>query len=95
MSGFFAQSDKPKTKRAIKKAKDVTLDDIIKELESARQIAMLKQNAGAMVSATMAKAKLLGLDKLQAETPANQCLRVIFEDKAEFEQIAKDLLEKI
>ena len=41
----------------------LTIDDVIAELEEARQTAKQVGNASAMVSATMGKAKLLGLDK--------------------------------
>lgn len=41
----------------------VTTDSLIDELEEARQLAKLNATAGAMVTATMSKAKLLGLDK--------------------------------
>ena len=41
----------------------VTIDNVIAELEEARQTAKQVGNASAMVSATMGKAKLLGLDK--------------------------------
>jgi phage terminase small subunit len=46
-----------------KERNKMTVDDIIKELESARKIAGYGQNASAMIAATMAKAKILGLDK--------------------------------
>lgn len=39
---------------------NVTLDNLILELEEARQTAKLDHDAGAMVAATMSKAKLLG-----------------------------------
>ena len=41
----------------------MTMDDILQELEEARQEAKIQGNASAMVSATMGKAKVLGLDK--------------------------------
>lgn len=40
-----------------------TLDTLIKELDQARQLALENSNPTAMISATMAKAKLYGLDK--------------------------------
>ena len=42
---------------------NMTVDDLIKELEEARQMGADTESASAMVSATMGKAKLLGLDK--------------------------------
>lgn len=41
----------------------ITVDDLVKELQEAREIAKKTDNAAAMTSATMGKAKLLGLDK--------------------------------
>ncbi|MDN6276447.1 MAG: hypothetical protein ACTHYX_02720 [Psychrobacter sp.] len=41
----------------------MTLDDLIDELDDARQTAKENNQASAMVSATMSKAKLLGLDR--------------------------------
>lgn len=45
----------------------LTVDDLLAELEEARQIAKEKENAAAMTSATMGKAKLLGFDKGETE----------------------------
>ena len=49
----------------------LTVDDLIKELEEARQIAMggERPTPAAMVAATMGKAKLLGLDSPKPESP--------------------------
>lgn len=41
----------------------ITVDTLIEELEEARQVALAKEAAAPAVSATMGKAKLLGLDK--------------------------------
>jgi phage terminase small subunit len=41
----------------------ITVDHLIDELEAARQIAKDERNASAMISATLGKAKILGLDK--------------------------------
>lgn len=41
----------------------VTVDDLLEELEEARMLAMSVENAAPAVSATMGKAKILGLDK--------------------------------
>jgi len=46
-----------------KNRNNITIDNVIAELEEARQTAKQSGNASAMVSATMGKAKLLGLDK--------------------------------
>ena len=48
------------------KRNEITVDDLLKELEEARVIAATgdKPQPAAMVSATMGKAKLLGMDKL-------------------------------
>ena len=48
----------------------LTIDDVIAELEEARQTAKQVGNASAMVSATMGKAKVLGLvvDKQETNT---------------------------
>lgn len=42
---------------------DLTLDDLMTELDDARLTAKANGQASAMVAATMSKAKLLGLDK--------------------------------
>ena len=49
---------------------DVTIDNVVDELEEARQIAKQSGNAAAMVSATLGKAKVLGLvvDKQETNT---------------------------
>lgn len=47
-------------KRALKRY-DLTVDDIISELEEAREIAKETKTSAAMVSASMGKAKLLGM----------------------------------
>ncbi len=41
----------------------VTVESLIAELEEARQVGLKTETAGPMVSATMGKAKLMGLDK--------------------------------
>lgn len=45
----------------------ITVDDLLAELEEARELAKTKENAGAMITATLGKAKLLGLDKQMVE----------------------------
>lgn len=47
---------------------EITVDDLIAELEEAREVAKAKENANAMISATLGKAKLLGLDKQITES---------------------------
>lgn len=54
-----ARIDKLK-QRALKRY-DLTVDDIISELEEAREIAKEMKTSAAMVSASMGKAKLLGM----------------------------------
>lgn len=51
----------------IRQRHDITIDDIIAELEEARQLALETATPSAAVSATMGKAKLLGLDKVIIE----------------------------
>jgi len=45
----------------------ITLDDLMTELNDARLTAKENGQASAMVAATMSKAKLLGLDKVDSE----------------------------
>ena len=42
---------------------NVTVDSLLAELEDARQLALAADNPSVMVSATMGKAKITGLDK--------------------------------
>lgn len=65
----------------------LTVDDLLAELEEARAIARMKENANAMTQATMGKAKLLGLDKTtlnletEGEKPKVYCsLKELFEE---------------
>lgn len=50
-------------RKTIAKRQALTVDDLIAELEEARKIAIAKENVVAMISATMGKAKLTGLDQ--------------------------------
>lgn len=50
---------------------NMTVDDLIKELEEARQVGLDTESASAMVQATMGKAKLLGLDKQLIDITSN------------------------
>lgn len=45
------------------KRHEITVDDLLNELEQARQLAFTTEKAAAAVTATMGKAKLLGMDK--------------------------------
>ncbi|SUA58272.1 terminase small subunit [Oligella urethralis] len=49
------------------KRHEITVDDLIAELEEARQLAIDTSQSGSAVTATMGKAKLLGLDKQLVE----------------------------
>lgn len=49
----------------------LTVDTLLDELEEARKVAKEKENANAMVTATMGKAKLLGLDKQVVDIKSN------------------------
>ena len=53
-----------------KEQNKITIDNVVNELEEARQIAKQSGNAAAMVSATLGKAKVLGLvvDKQETNT---------------------------
>ena len=50
-----------------KERHNLTVDDLFDELEEARQLGKESENASAMVSATMGKAKILGFDKQVVE----------------------------
>lgn len=54
-----------------KERHNMTVDDLIKELEEARQAGLEFESASAMVAATMGKAKLLGLDKQLIDLTTN------------------------
>ena len=61
----------------------VTIDNVVDELEEARQIAKQSGNAAAMVSATLGKAKVLGLVVDKQETKAqvlNHNITVTFDE---------------
>ena len=49
------------------KRHEITVDDLIAELEEARQLAIDTSQSGSAVTATMGKAKLLGLEKKLVE----------------------------
>ncbi|AEP36214.1 terminase small subunit [Taylorella asinigenitalis] len=50
-------------KETHQKKHNITVDSLLYELEEARQMALETNQAGASISATLGKAKLLGLDK--------------------------------
>jgi len=66
-----------------KNRNNITIDNVIAELEEARQTAKQSGNASAMVSATMGKAKVLGLVVDKQETKAqvlNHNITVTFDE---------------
>lgn len=52
-------------------SQSLTLDDLIADLQTAKQIAIDDRNPNAIVTATVAQAKLLGLDNMRDVTPHN------------------------
>jgi hypothetical protein len=78
------------------------LDDILQELEAARQMAIEERKPASMIQASMAKAKLLGLDKGDTltikhnEPPIFNLVGVSPEQaKEEFRQVALEVLAKV
>ena len=55
----------------------VNIDDLITELDDARLTAKANGQASAMVTATMSKAKILGLDKGVNDTDELQPVKVV------------------
>ena len=49
---------------AIAEKNSITADDLLKELEQARQLALMTRQPSAMITATMGKSKILGFDKI-------------------------------
>ena len=79
-----------------------TLTDILDELEAARQMAIEERKPASMIQASMAKAKLLGLDKGDTltikhnEPPIFNIVGVSPEQaKEEFRQVALEVLAKV
>lgn len=71
---------------------ELTIDDIVNELETARQAALANNNPSAMVSATMGKAKILGLIVDKTKTDLTMTTMELSEsDKAEIAALAKQL----
>ena len=78
------------------------LDDILQELEAARQMAIEERKPASMIQASMAKAKLVGLDKGDTltikhnEPPIFNLIGVSPEQaKEEFRQVALEVLAKV
>lgn len=55
---FLSEQQKKRSQRL-----EITVDDLVRELEEARALAFSTGKAGPAVQATMGKAKLLGMDK--------------------------------
>ena len=49
---------------AIAEKNSITADDLLKELEQARQLALIARQPSSMVTATMGKVRILGFDKI-------------------------------
>ena len=58
---------------------EITVDDLVAELEEARKLAFETDKAAAAVSATMGKAKLLGLVVDKQETAITQAPTIVVE----------------
>ena len=78
------------------------LNDLIADLQLAKDIAIRNENANSLVTATLAQAKLLGLDKgdtltIKHSEPSIFDIQGVSLDKAkkEFEQIAKKVLAMV
>ncbi|MDG6430251.1 terminase small subunit [Glaesserella parasuis] len=76
----------------------LTVDDLLDELEVAREKALERGQLSVAVSATMGKAKLLGLDKQTIDhTSSDKTFTSIRQTMtpSEFEEIARKLLEEV
>lgn len=62
ITGRLAELRKPIARRH-----SITLDDLLRELEEARQIAIEDRVPAAAISAALGKAKLLGMDRADAD----------------------------
>ena len=62
-----------------KKRHEITVDTLVAELEEARKLAFETEKAAAAVSATMGKAKLLGLVVDKQETAITQAPTIVVE----------------
>ena len=81
-----------------------TLDEILNEIETARQMAIEERKPTAMLQASLAKAKLLGLDKGEPDFSQDRSFRSSFvspdgqvtnQALAEFKQVAEEVLQKV
>lgn len=59
-----------------KKAKMPALSDLMADLQTAKEIAIRNENANSLVTATMAQAKLLGLDKGGCDDNSDQEIKI-------------------
>jgi phage terminase small subunit len=59
-----------------RKKHKLTIDDLLQELEQSRLLALENIQCSAAVTATMSKAKLLGLDKQVIEHKADSCVSI-------------------
>ena len=66
----------------------ITLDDLLNDLQKAKTIAERNENPNALVTATLAQAKLLGLDKPKPKE--NDAVRMLRELMEEIEQESRD-----
>lgn len=58
-------------------SQSLTYDDLIADLQTAKQIAIDDRNPNAIVTATVAQAKLLGMDNMRDVTPNSNGLGYI------------------
>lgn len=58
-------------------SQSLTLDDLIADLQTAKQIAIDDRNPNAIVTTTMSQAKLLGMDNMRDVTPHNNKIEVV------------------
>ena len=66
----------------------ITLDDLLNDLQKAKAIAERNENPNALVTATLAQAKLLGLDKPKPKE--NDAVRMLRELMEEIEQDSRN-----
>lgn len=63
--------------------KNLTLDDLISDLQDAKDLARSNHNPSALVSATLAQAKLLGLDKPVQIEVKGEITKIEYQQKLE------------
>lgn len=63
-------------RQAVEEQHGVTVDSLLRELEEARMVAKGKEQGGAMVQATLGKAKLAGLME-KDEKPADEATKLL------------------